>query len=394
MHDLFEYAPEPLVLVSSDRLVKKFNMKAKELFGEAINESCEIASFPMYNPKKENIFSSKSFDQYFDAAFDNREVTYAKSDNFTMTFLLSHRMTFFGGQECHYISFKNISDVVSFKKIFEELYDSLSVKTIELDNTISEKVQAYKLLKEKDDEMLRQLTLAHEVQASIFPDINISVKGYTFSSAMKPASIVTGDILATYDKDGKYMDFVIADVTGHGVPAALITMMLKMSFRTRVAEYDTPDAILTAINRDIHAVLAGATIFMTLMYVRLHYDTGIMELFDCGHPPPLILHQDRTIEVPDVNGMMLGVLETLDCGHCQYTMQDGDTVIFYTDGVIEAHTADEYYNFYEDRFYDKLKTLTDDEMNNIPRVIFNDIYDFVDSQDLPDDVTMFCITKK
>ena len=174
MHDLFEYAPEPLVLVSSDRLVKKFNMKAKELFGEAINEGCEIASFPMYNPKKENIFSSKSFDQYFDAAFDNREVTYAKSANFTMTFLLSHRMT---------------SDVVSFKKIFEELYDSLSVKTIELDNTISEKVQAYKLLKEKDDEMLRQLTLAHEVQASIFPDINISVKGYTFSSAMKPASM-------------------------------------------------------------------------------------------------------------------------------------------------------------------------------------------------------------
>ena len=388
MHDLFEYAPEPLVLVSSDRLVKKFNIKAKELFGDAMREGCEIASFSMFNPKKENIFQPKIFDVYFDAAFDNREVTYAKSDNFTMTFLLSHRMTFFGGQECHYISFKNISDVVSFKKIFEELYDSLSVKTIELDNTINEKVQAYKLLKEKDDEMLRQLNLAHEVQASIFPDINTTVQGYTLSSAMKPASIVTGDILATYDKNGQYLDFVIADVTGHGVPSALITMMLKMSFRTRVAEYESPDEILAAINRDIHSVLAGATIFMTLLYVRLHYETGKMELLDCGHPPPVILHRDNTIDVPEINGMMLGVMETLDCGHSSYTLQSGDTAIFYTDGVIEAHTPEEYYNFYEELFYEK------DEKNNIPQTIFSDIYKFVGSQELPDDVTMFCITKK
>ena len=393
MHDLFEYAPEPLILVSTDRLVKKYNIKARELFGDMMTEGSEIALFTMLNPKKENIFQPKIFDVYFDAAFDNREVTYAKSDNFTMTFLLSHRMTFFGGQECHYISFKNISDVVSFKKIFEELYDSLSVKTIELDNTINEKVQAYKLLKEKDDEMLRQLNLAHEVQASIFPDINTTVHGYTLSSAMKPATIISGDILATYDKDGKYMDFVIADVTGHGVPSALITMMLKMSFQTRVAEYETAEEILNAINRDIHPVLSTATIFMTLMYVRLDYNSGVLDILDCGHPPPIILHSDGTFDVPDVNGMMLGVLENLDCGYSKCTLQSGDTAIFYTDGVIEAHTPEEYYNFYEEKFYEKLKTLSDEEKSDITKVIFEDIYKFVGSQEMPDDVTMFCITK-
>ena len=91
MHDLFEYAPEPLILVSTDRLVKKYNIKARELFGDMMAEGSEIALFTMLNPKKENIFQPKIFDVYFDAAFDNREVTYAKSDNFTMTFLLSDR---------------------------------------------------------------------------------------------------------------------------------------------------------------------------------------------------------------------------------------------------------------------------------------------------------------
>ena len=314
-----------------------------------------------------------------------------KNRDFTATLLLSSRKILLDDKPYLYLSFKNISDIVSFKKIFEELYDSLSFKTIELDHVISQKEKAYKLLKQKDDEMLRQLFLAREVQEGIFPEINETIKGYEIASLSRAASIVSGDLFAILDSDEQYLDFVIADVTGHGVPSALITMMLKMSFQMRIEEERDPGLIVEAVNNDMNKILSSATIFVTLMFTRLEYSTGLIHIMDCGHTPPVIVRKDKTVERPDINGMMLGVIEEIDYGKATLQINPGDMIFFLTDGIIEAQNSNSV--FYEDQFVDHLSRINEKPSSVVVDEAVNAVYSFTNKDELNDDATIFCIKR-
>ncbi len=389
--DYFEFAPEPLIIADFDKKAVKFNQKIKILFDTKISIGVDLGEINFLNPNSENIFISPLFDTYFDFDFENREITYEKNKDFTATFLLSSKKIILDDKPYLYLSFKNISDMVSFKKIFEELYDSLSFKTIELDHVISEKEKAYKLLKQKDDEMLRQLFLAREVQEGIFPEINETIKGYEIASLSKAASIVSGDLLTILDSDEQYLDFVIADVTGHGVPSALITMMLKMSFQMRIEEVRDPGLIVEAVNNDMNKILSSATIFVTLMFARLEYSTGLVHIMDCGHTPPIIIRKDKTVERPDINGMMLGVIEEIDYGKATLQINPGDMIIFLTDGIIEAQDSNSV--FYEDQFVEHLSKINEKPSSVVIDEALKAVYSFTDKEELNDDATIFCIKR-
>ena len=271
------------------------------------------------------------------------------------------------------------------------MYDSLSVKTIELDKVISEKESAYKLLKEKDDEMLRQLYLAHEIQEEIFPNIDKVINNYSINSLTKAASIVTGDVLSIWDNEEEYVDFVIADVTGHGVPSALITMMLKMSLQTRREEIKEPYGIVEAVKNDMYPILSKATIFITLLFVRLYYNTGRIDIIDCGHVPPIIIKNKGDIFLLDINGMMLGVTDELDVGTMSITIEKGDTIFFITDGITEARDSNS--NFFEEKYFNILKDIKDKSVKEIIDILFEEIYKFTQSKELKDDATILGIRR-
>lgn len=389
--DYFDNCPEPLLIIDSAGKIFRLNDKFRKIIDFNINEGDSLKKCNFKDPDNHCIFVSPFFEKFFEFPFENREIRFDKDDGFVLNFLCSNKRIKIGDKEYYYISLKNITDLVSFKKIFEELYDSLSAKTIELDNVITEKENAYKLLKQKDDEMLRQLYLAHEIQEGIFPDIDKEIKSYSINSLAKAASIVSGDVLCVWDNEEEYLDFVIADVTGHGVPSAFITMMLKMSLQTRREEIKEPDLIIEAVKNDMHDILSNATIFVTLLFARLYYDTGRIEMIDCGHIPPLLIKNNGDIEKIDINGMMLGVTNELDAGKSYITLEKGDTIFFMTDGVIEAQNKNG--DFFEDIYFDILKKIKDRSLSEIVSTIMKEVYIFTGSDELKDDTTIIGIRK-
>nr|HPO49576.1 PAS domain S-box protein [Spirochaetota bacterium] len=259
MKDLFfDNNPEASVIADLEGKIVLSNKKMRDLFGSFADENNFLEDMIILSPTSQNIFCRDAVKNYFEFEFENREVSHCRKDGFVFHFLLSVKKVELRNKLYLFLSFKNITDFVSYKNIFEELYDSLSQKTIELDSVISEKEKAYKLLKQKDDEMLRQLNLAKEVQKSIFPENSEVINGYSIYSRSKAASIVSGDFFYVWKSEEKFIDVIIADVTGHGVPSALITMMLKMSLQTRIVEFKKPELILEALKNDMHGVLSNA----------------------------------------------------------------------------------------------------------------------------------------
>jgi len=387
----FNNCPEPLLILDLEGNVVKFNEKFRKIVDFEIKEGYSLKESNFKNPDNKYIFESPFFESYFEFEFENREIHFDRDDGFVLNFLCSYKRIQIEEKEYLYISFKNITDLVSFKKIFEELYDSLSAKTIELDNVIMEKEKAYKLLKQKDDEMLRQLYIAHEIQEGIFPDINKNINSYSIHSLAKPASIVSGDVLSVWDNEDEYLDIVIADVTGHGVPSAFITMMLKMSLQTRREEIKTPEAIVNAINNDMYPILAKATIFVTLLFARLYYESGRIEIIDCGHTPPVLIKNNGDIKTIEINGMMLGITEELDAGKLSFILDKGDIIFFMTDGIVEAQNQDG--KFFEDIYFDILKNIKEEPVNEIINTIFKEIYKFTQTEELRDDTTILGIKR-
>ncbi|HOV12989.1 MAG TPA: SpoIIE family protein phosphatase [Spirochaetota bacterium] len=387
----FDNNPEASVIADFQGKIILSNKKMKELFGNLATEGQYLDDVVILSSTSQNIFGKALINSYFEFEFENREVTHSRKDGFTFHFLLSVKKVIIHDVNYLFLSFKNVTDFVSYKNIFEELYDSLSQKTIELDNVISEKEKAYKLLKQKDDEMLRQLNLANEVQKSIFPEHNELFNKYSIYSKSKAASIVSGDFFYIWKSDDRFVDFIIADVTGHGVPSALITMMLKMSLQTRIVEYSKPELVLEALNSDMHGVLSNAMIFVTLQFSRIDTHTGEVHIINCGHTPPILLKKSGELKELDINGMMLGVVNDLDFGTLDIKMEDEDLLILITDGITEAQNPKG--EFYGNYFYEKLKSISNESPEVIIDETFLGLYRFTQKDDFNDDVTMICVKK-
>lgn len=388
---LIDMAPDCLVVMDLTGKVFKANKKAVSFFGNKIKEGLKLSELPFYNSVKENIFKEDYIKSYFEFNFENRELTYRGEEGYLFHFLLSSSKIVIHEKNYFFLSFKNITDFISYRNIFEELYNSLSTKTIELDNVLSEKERTYKLLKMKDDEMLRQLNLAKEVQRGLFPELNRTSKNYQISTKMLPASTISGDMIVFNERSENIIDIIMADVTGHGIPAALITMLLKMSLQAASSRFDDPIYILDLVNKDMHTVLSSSAIFATLLYTRINLATGEILSVNCGHPSPIILRADGRIEKDEIGGMLLGVVENLDFNIYNLKISKGDSLILITDGLTEA--SDEKDIFFEDKFIDFISK--NPELN--PDAVINEsiarLHKHTGKPELQDDISIVCIKK-
>jgi serine phosphatase RsbU (regulator of sigma subunit) len=132
------------------------------------------------------------------------------------------------------------------------------------------------------------------------------------------------------------MGFVIADVSDKGVPAAMFMALARSLVRAAALDGSTPSRALERANRWI-ARDSESGMFVTLFYAVLEIDTGLLYYSCAGHNPPLIFHQaTQTFEQLATPGIALGVLEEVDLHEATATLDPGDLLLCYTDGLTEA----------------------------------------------------------
>lgn len=180
-----------------------------------------------------------------------------------------------------------------------------------------------------------ELEIARELQSELMPNILPAVPGYGFAHSYRTANEVGGDY---YDimalPDGR-LALVVGDASGHGMAAGLVMAIANATLNTALDLDPSPEKVLALLNRTLCRTGTNRT-FMSAFYALLTPATGEMEYVSAGHPFPLLRHADGRVEELGNGGFPLGMRDPLPLVTRHVTLEPGDLLVLYTDGLPEA----------------------------------------------------------
>ena len=198
--------------------------------------------------------------------------------------------------------------------------------------------------KTKTDQLLGEVTrmqdelhLAGQVQREFLPKKLPTFSGGAVASLWRPMNYVSGDIYDVRRLDEHHVGLFIADAVGHGVPAALLTMVIARGLPTKEITGKTyriiqPSEALACVNRELLARQGNTTRFATAIYGIIDLRTRIMRLSIAGHPAAIILRANTSMELLHSAGGLIGVFDGVEWSEQEIQLNAGDRVILYSDG--------------------------------------------------------------
>jgi sigma-B regulation protein RsbU (phosphoserine phosphatase) len=180
-----------------------------------------------------------------------------------------------------------------------------------------------------------ELVIAREIQASIIPGDNPKTNDLRISAAYRPMTYVAGDFYDFIPVDRHRVGFLVADVSGHGVPAALIAAMIKVAIRSVLHCAHDPREVLRGLNRSLFGQLRNQ--FVTASYLWIDTEARTALYSAAGHPP-LIRYREGKLERIESNGLLFGVIPEPDFPVRTLSIKTGDRYLLCTDGLLEPES--------------------------------------------------------
>jgi phosphoserine phosphatase RsbU/P len=180
----------------------------------------------------------------------------------------------------------------------------------------------------------RELALAREIQQSLLPRQMPVVQGLHLAGWFMPMSAVGGDFYDVVVRPDGRVVVIVADVSGHGVPAALVASMVKVAFAAEVERYEHPGEILAGINRALTGTFERA--YVTACCVVADAVRGLVAYAAAGHPPATLRRHDGALLRLEEGGPALTFVPTASYRTEEVSFRPGDRLLLYTDGLLEA----------------------------------------------------------
>jgi sigma-B regulation protein RsbU (phosphoserine phosphatase) len=181
-----------------------------------------------------------------------------------------------------------------------------------------------------------ELQIAREIQTSIIPGSSPEISNLRIAGAYRPMTYVAGDFYDFIPIDQQRIGFLVADVSGHGVPAALIASMIKVAIRSIVPCAHDPREVLRGLNRALSGQLHNQLV--TASYLWIDMEHGNARYSAAGHPP-LLRWREGALERIESNGLLFGVIPEPDYPVYEMQIDPGDRFLLYTDGLIEPENS-------------------------------------------------------
>ncbi|MBK8165672.1 MAG: SpoIIE family protein phosphatase [bacterium] len=252
---------------------------------------------------------------------------------------------------------------------------------LQIENTRLYAEEAAKLRLEEEVAMARQ------IQSRLLPRRLPSPAGLEIDAVNISSKQVSGDYYDVIERQDGRLAVVIADVSGKGVPASILASNLQAALRAQCDMCDSPGLLLERINRQIHASTDPqhfATLFLAMydpISRQLVYSSG-------GHNPPLLVRADGRRELLCEGGLPLGAFDFGTYDEGRLTLEPGDLLFMYTDGLTETKDPDGDEDFGETRLGDLLHSERDQVLADIFAAITRDLLRFRGREDADDDITM------
>jgi len=241
--------------------------------------------------------------------------------------------------------------------------------------------------------MDEQLKLAQHVQARLLPDTSPNVSGYD----------IAGTCISTYEIGGDYFDYfglpngrigiVVADVSGKGIPAALIMTAFRALLRTQARSGSEPALVANALSR-LLPDFVGDSNFVTSVYGVLNPLDGHYAYANCGHNPPILFRANGSIERLEDRGPLLSsIIEDVSYDALEIALAPGDLLMLHTDGVVEGRRGEDE-EFGVERLEAVVQRSMDLPASKIIRKIVQATQKFSGSENYQDDFTLVIVRRE
>ena len=220
----------------------------------------------------------------------------------------------------------------------------------------------YQALRSKEA-MEREIEIAREVQRELLPRVCPIMPGLQIAGACRPAIGVGGDYYDYLQFSDHRLGIVIADVAGKGIPAALLMAGLQASVRSLAGPSVEPGEVNRLLNGMLYRSTTTAR-YATLFFALYDADRRVLSYSNAGHFPPLHIRRNGEVARFGADGMPLGLFEEAQYGQAQCTLEPGDLLALYTDGIVEAQGLDGV-EFGEQRFIDLLRRYRDADLDDL-----------------------------
>jgi phosphoserine phosphatase RsbU/P len=206
---------------------------------------------------------------------------------------------------------------------------------------VKARVQTHLALRAMREELAQQLLTiqkeletARQIQLSILPSSVPKIEGLDIAARYIPMTSVAGDFYDFIVVDEKRIGILVADVSGHGMPAALIASMLKIALSSQVGHAEDPARVLLGLNEALcgkfqHHFVTAAYVFVDMQKLTLTYAAA-------GHPPLLLWGGSDGVRAVEENGLFLGKFSFATYTSIELPIKAGDRILLYTDGIPET----------------------------------------------------------
>jgi sigma-B regulation protein RsbU (phosphoserine phosphatase) len=286
-------------------------------------------------------------------------------------------------------------------KPFDKAEVIARVKTqLKIYNLTNALAESNRQLQKKQAKIDEDLAAAAQIQTALIPAASPVVEKFNFSWKFIPSDLSGGDIFNIHVLDDQTLVVYLADVSGHGVPAAMVTVSIAQSLQphgTTVlrrtvespARHETrpPVEVLRILNREFP--IERFDKYFTISYITIDRCTGKIRYSSAGHPPPLLLRASGSLELLEEGGPMIGLGDLFTVEEGENQLQKGDRLFLYTDGITEHCLGDDFFG--SERLHNELIRTKDLPLDQACGRVINQIYSFGEYIKAIDDITLLAL---
>jgi sigma-B regulation protein RsbU (phosphoserine phosphatase) len=240
--------------------------------------------------------------------------------------------------------------------------------------------------------ILHDLETARQIQLSILPGFMPASPSFGIFPAYIPTAVIGGDFYAVHHADDKHLGVLVADISGHGIPAALLASMIKVAFNSNISVADRPAMMLESMNHALTGQLNNE--FITAAYLWMNFDDMMLCHASAGHPAPILI---RGLKAEDLliatKNIPIGIAENVKYGDTVVKIFPGDRIVIYTDGLVEVFNARGEV-FGKSRLLTLLEESVDLAGEKIPELLIREVNAWSGkrtTESLDDDVTVIVV---
>jgi sigma-B regulation protein RsbU (phosphoserine phosphatase) len=236
--------------------------------------------------------------------------------------------------------------------------------------------------------VLKELEIAKQIQLSLLPASPPEFARARFAARCVAASQVGGDYFDFFRRGEDIVDFIIADVSGHSVGAALIMVEARSFLRAKVHTTVSAGKMLATLNELLYEDLTKAELFISMFYVKYNVEKQLLTYANAGHNHPFLYRpKDGFCTELDADGLILGVRREVVFEEKSMQLQKGDILLLYTDGITEASNPSGEF-FGTEKLCSILGKMKNEQPEVIVDTILKNVNEFTGSQSAMDDISM------